>query len=108
MVPGRMALLVTIFLMLVNVSNAASVINPKSEGLTAMDLWLLICMVFVAFALFEYAILLKIRFKKAEMSKQEGMLKCQCQNVDSKASVLFPIAFALFNLAYWLRIAMGA
>jgi len=47
-VAGRMALLITIFLMLVNVSNAADSNLSTSVGLTGLDIWLRACMAFVA------------------------------------------------------------
>jgi len=62
LVPGRISLLFTTFLMLVNIANSSDNLNPKSEVPTAMDTWLRACMVFVAFALSEYAFLLHRRF----------------------------------------------
>ncbi len=38
-VPGRMALLVTIFLMLVNISTSYQLKSPEANLLTALDVW---------------------------------------------------------------------
>ena len=84
LVPGRMALLVTIFLMLVNISNSARSNAPKvnklyrntglrakcfqAVNLTALDVWLLGSMCFVAMALMEYAVLLSLRFETTTLA----------------------------------------
>ena len=38
---GRMALLVTLFLVLVNIFNNVTTNSPKAEGLTAIEIWML-------------------------------------------------------------------
>ena len=40
-IPGRMALLVTLFLVLVNIFNSVTGNAPKAEGLTAVETWVL-------------------------------------------------------------------
>jgi len=57
-IPGRMALLVTLFLVLVNIFNNVTTNTPKAEGLTAIEAWMLACILFVFAALAEYAVLL--------------------------------------------------
>jgi len=57
-IPGRMALLVTLFLVLVNIFNTVTTNTPKAEGLTAIEAWMLSCILFVFGALVEYAIIL--------------------------------------------------
>ena len=44
---GRMALLVTLFLVLVNIFNTVTTNTPKAEGLTAIEAWMLACILFV-------------------------------------------------------------
>ena len=48
-VTGRMALLITLFLFLVLVSifNNIKSNSPKAEGLTAVEIWMLACILFV-------------------------------------------------------------
>ena len=57
-IPGRMALLVTLFLVLVNIFNTVTTNTPKAEGLTAIEAWMLSCILFVFATLIEYACLL--------------------------------------------------
>ncbi len=59
-VPGRMALLVTLFLVLVNIFNTVSSRAPIPTGntLNAMDTYLVTSIVMVFLALLEYAVVL--------------------------------------------------
>ena len=57
---GRMALLVTLFLVLVNIFNSVTGQAPKSEGLTAVETWVVMCILHVFCVLLEYAVILKI------------------------------------------------
>ena len=64
-IPGRMTLLVTIFLVLINIFNTIQTNSPKAEGLTAIEAWVIACIIFVFGALGEYTvILLKIKLQK--------------------------------------------
>ena len=88
MVPGRMALLVTIFLMLVNITTSLKATGPRvsnqiyilredyfyytalnpsfqTDIMTAQDSWMLLAMITLCLELFEYALLLRIRFSNA-------------------------------------------
>ena len=47
MCTGRMALLITLFLVLVNIFNNVTTNSPKAEGLTAIEIWMLACILFV-------------------------------------------------------------
>ena len=53
-----MALLITLFLVLVNIFNNVTTNTPKAEGLTAIEAWMLACILFVFAALAEYAAIL--------------------------------------------------
>ena len=55
-----MALLVTLFLVLVNIFNSVTANAPKSEGLTAVETWVKMCILHVFCVLLEYAFILKI------------------------------------------------
>ena len=54
-VPGRMGLLVTLFLVLTNMFNTINTVSPTVQGLTSISIWLLGCIIFVAGAVAEYA-----------------------------------------------------
>jgi len=127
-IPGRMALLVTLFLVLVNIFNTVTTNTPKAEGLTAIEAWMLACILFVFGALIEYAAIL---FKKQKyVSGQHRVnLKIVCKEnykyevqekspanqavtmqqlaeeywrIDKFFLISFPILFFIFNIIYWL------
>ena len=50
-VPGRMTLLITVFLVLVNIFNTITTNIPKAEGLTAIEAFVIVCVLFVFGAL---------------------------------------------------------
>merc|ERR1719166_740424 len=69
-VPGRMALLITLFLVLVNIFNNINSNSPKAEGLTAIEIWMLACILFVFGALIVYAAILNQKLLKSDDKKQ--------------------------------------
>ncbi|XP_023327258.1 glycine receptor subunit alpha-2 [Eurytemora carolleeae] len=88
-VPGRMTLLITVFLVLVNIFNTITTNIPKAEGLTAIEAWVIVCVLFVFGALVEYAgILLKM---KVQLSMKPKKNMTRCESVDSQI-ILHPLA----------------
>merc|ERR1719458_661366 len=129
-IPGRMALLVTLFLVLVNIFNTVTTNTPKAEGLTAIEAWMLACILFVFGALIEYAAIL---FKKQKyVSGQHRVnLKIVCKEnfkyevqerspanqavtmqqlaeeywrIDKFFLKVFPTLFIIFNIIYWITL----
>jgi len=78
-IPGRMALLVTLFLVLVNIFNTVTTNTPKAEGLTAIEAWMLSCILFVFGALVEYAIIL-MRKQSEAIKPQRNHVKIICKD----------------------------
>merc|ERR1719154_736036 len=76
-IAGRMALLVTLFLLLVNIFNTITTNTPKAEGLTAIETWMLACIIFVFGALIEYATIL---FKKQKFISEQHKMVCKENN----------------------------
>jgi len=58
-VPARIVLLVTLCLVLINMFNSTTTRIPVSNAVTAMEVWLLACMLLVFLSLVEYAIILR-------------------------------------------------
>jgi len=81
-VPGRMALLVTLFLVLINIFNSVREQAPISSRLNAVDLYLVVCVFFVFSALMEYAAILML-LKKRRKPKR---------TIDEGLKTIFPIA----------------
>jgi len=70
-VPGRMTLLVTLFLVLINIFTNITTNSPNVEGLTSISAWVITCILFVFGALLGYAgllikkkIMVMVKFKK--------------------------------------------
>ena len=57
-----------------------------------MDIWLLLCMLFVALVTFEYAILLSILFGKGKKINMKGSIENKqgkCNKVDKMSLIMF-------------------
>ena len=132
-VPGRMTLLVTVFLVLVNIFNTITTNIPKAEGLTAIEAWVIVCVLFVFGALIEYAgLLLKMKLattRKCPPSREPSMIMngnrpdekkilrsisrrrqkedMSHARLDILFLLLFPLFFLIFNLIYWLSFLYG-
>ena len=119
-----MALLVTLFLMLVNVSTSATAHSPTSEQINALQIWLLNCIVFVFLALMEYAVILYLKNmrgvknhvfhsgilvvtpspepeKDCWINQQTECLEARIKLLDFLCVVVFPVLFLAFNAIYW-------
>ena len=53
MVTGRTTFLVILILAMVNIFNTVSINLPKAEGLTAIEVWMIFCLLFIVGALTE-------------------------------------------------------
>merc|ERR1719312_2493380 len=75
-VPGRMAMLVTLFLVLINIFNSVREQAPISSRLNAADLYLVVCIFFVFAALIEYAVILLLLKKRRQPRRtiDEGLM----------------------------------
>jgi len=104
-IPGRMSLLITIFLVLINIYNTIQTNSPQAEALTAMEAWLIACIVFVFACLIEYtAILMKMNLRKLRTGKRK---KDDYSLIDITFLIIFPIVFLVFNIIYWCSIIKG-
>ncbi len=104
-------MLITLFLVLINIFNTITTNSPNTEGMTAIAAWMLVCIFFVCGALFGYAWLLwkkkKSCLKRKRFSKKltDEELKARSiwkedfrTKVDDIFLVFFPLMFLIFNL----------
>ena len=131
-VPGRIGLLVTLFLVATNIFNTIIDVSPNTEGMTAISSWMIAYMFFVFLALLEYAIILYFLLTKNvnKLKKKRNALliihdddcflyrnteTCQREEelaaineqqllmkVDSIFLCVFPFVFVIFNALYWV------
>ena len=98
-----MALLVTLFLVLVNIFNSVTANAPKSEGLTAVETWVVTCILHVFCVLLEYAFILKIiqvekRKSNARLRKVDranNAISASNMSLNNKSLISFAAAAAL-------------
>ena len=78
-----MALLITLFLVLINIFNNITTNSPKAEGLTAIEIWMLACILFVFgnIALTETG---KKRYPVSKISERKGIKISPCIPVMKK------------------------
>ena len=100
MVPGRMALLVTLFLVLTNIYSNVEDQSPVSNTINLLSLWMITCILFVFGALMAYAGILLVRYKtydEFQTHNKASWLKI----TDLTFLVIFPVLFGVFNFIYW-------
>ncbi|XP_019637249.1 PREDICTED: glycine receptor subunit alpha-3-like [Branchiostoma belcheri] len=121
--PARVALAITTVLTLTTHSATTTrAAMPRVSYITDMDIWMAACQTFVFAALLEYAIvnhisrqdkrlMKKLRHKKRnDPCSGDGGLRLEAKRlairrshaVDRASRVVFPLAFLIFNLFYWL------
>ncbi|XP_064602547.1 glycine receptor subunit alpha-2-like isoform X2 [Liolophura sinensis] len=131
--PARVSLGLLCVLTMTTQSTGVQAKLPRVSYIKAMDVWLYVCLVFVFGALLEYALVNVQSRKQEDNSKKKyqvqngnsvnkenggvetvivdmNLPKLSCseqwlsaERVDSASRVLFPSAFAIFNLIYWLH-----
>ena len=69
--------------MLINISGAARESSPASDTFSLIDLWLLTCTIFVALALFEYAIVIKIRYNSRRRNNDKNRYKSRGKRAET-------------------------
>ena len=97
-----MTLLVTLFLVLINIFLNITSTSPESESMTSMSLWVITCLLFVFGALFEYACILWVKYNnfKKDLPNDEKIQRILKQT-DFIFLIIFPLLFLLFNIFYW-------
>ena len=121
-VPGRMTLLVTLFLVLINIFNNITLTSPNTETMTALSAWMIACILFVFGALAAYAGILFAKYTITRskvvnpstngVSASNDEVTTQRMNppfnenetlkqADKLLLIIFPALFLSFNCAYW-------
>ena len=114
-VPGRLGLLLTILLMLINMNNSISQTIPKSTGICPLILWILMSIIFIVFALVEYFIILtsvkfgsqetKIATKKMRKVTSAG-IQIWASSLDKTSLMVFPLAYFVSVLIFFLALLL--
>ena len=109
-IPGRLGLLLTLFLCAVNILNSTQRSTPKSGGtMTAIMQWIMACIGFIILAILEYAwILSHNKYMKSnkvsqnrKRAKQEAKSGDLSKRLDKLMLFVFPPVFFIFAIAFW-------
>ena len=123
-IPGRMALLVTLVLVLVNLFGIVIYTKPQSKSTTILEIWMLSCLIFVSVALCAYAIIMlckrcqtwnKVNYSISAVqpinansqlqpvgeTKEKDEKEYFLDHWDKHFLIGFPLAFLVFNIIYW-------
>ena len=95
-VPGRMGLLLTLYLIAIN--NYVSTTAPSTRGFSYFDAWFIGCVIPVVFAILEYGMILFI----AKYYKGQICSKYIDNLFIDKIAFIFSLAYIIiFNIVYW-------
>ena len=101
MVPGRMALLMIIFLNLLTIYMSMISKSPKSIGTTNIMNWMIVCIFFVFFALIEYGVILFCRFILEYKAFPKEYGKKQLMRLDLTCLLISVISFIVLTIIYF-------
>ena len=110
-----MGLLITLFLITGNTFSSVQRSGPQDRNFGTIEIWMLGCIIFMSFAIIEYAIiLLKMKNEhdngcELEYKNHKKMNKKCCKNnefkeLDRWCLILIPLLFLAFNLVFWCSV----
>ena len=110
-IPGRLGLLLTLFLCMVNTLNSVSRYSPKADsGPTMLIIWIVICICFQLCAILEYAWVIATQLNDKKVAKvgvttrKSKPSKIFVNNLDKFMRVAFPITFIAFATIFWISV----
>ena len=92
-----MGLLITLFLVLVNLFISITTNTPNTKSLTSISTWVLVCIIFVQGAVLEYGGILLFKYFSVSNVGSEVLHK-----VDLLSLILSIVTFLTFNVVYWM------
>ena len=123
----RMALLITLFLVLINIFNTVTDQAPNVSGISAIVAWMIVCIFFVFAALLGLSYFLwamknsclksrgcKMTSEYSEAETEEDLVAMKKKNelkwakIDDVFLIVFPMAFLVFNVFYWTFVIQKA
>ena len=92
-----MGLLITLFLVLVNLFISITTNSPNTKSLTSISTWVLICIIFVQGAVLEYGGILLFKYFSISNFGSKVL-----RRVDLLSLILSIVTFLTFNVVYWM------
>ena len=105
-VPGRMGLLVTLVLVMINIFISMEI--PNTDSYTSVSIWMIFCIIFICVAFWEYGFILMVNhyhyfFLNCTRKKKYGN-SLMIAKVDSTFSLICMSLFLIFNIIFWSNI----
>ena len=100
MIPGRMSLLMILFLNLQTIHMNVISRSPESVGTTHIMNWMIACIIFVFFAIIEYGVMLFCQFVFDYKSIAKDYAKKQLMKVDFISLMISMISFSIFIIVF--------
>ena len=104
------------------ISINVNISTPHTSGMTAIELWMIMCVVMVFAALCEYGVLIRIASNKKKIKPQNKSMKwnlslkledknepgndtSRLRKIDNVSLIVFPTTFSIFVLMYsiWVQ-----
>ena len=99
-IPGRIALLVTILLCMTNIFINVTSKSPNTKSINSISAWIMACVFFVYSALLEYGCILLYKYLTRSFNVALSAKKF-LTHVDLVCLSISFCAFILFNLIFW-------
>ena len=103
-VPGRMGLLITSLLVLVNLFASITRESPNSDSFTTISTWMIVCIFFVCSATWEYFCILMVKHFNHYLNYSKDSIQNAIVHTDSICLVFSILMFFAFNIAFWFSI----
>ena len=106
-IPGRLSLVLTLFLCMINTLNSVTTDSPKANSSsTALVKWVIICLIFLLLAILEYSWVLtaSMRAKKRRVScvtMTKMTKKFKPFDLDRVMVLVYPVLFILTAVVFW-------
>ena len=107
MIPGRLGLLVTLSLCIMNTLNSVAVSTPKSDSsTTALIKWIMICLANIELQMVVYSwiLLSEYRGRKIKSEKTGMEFKGRIHPLDKLMMVLSPMGFCVTATIFWASV----
>ena len=99
-IPGRMALLITLILCLVNIFMSVTTSSPNADTISSIGSWMTFCIIFVHYCLVEYGTILFMKYCHCHNYSVEYEKKL-FKTVDLVALTTGLFTFIVFNIVFW-------
>ena len=107
-IPGRLGMLLVIFLCMINTMNSVSKNSPQADsGPTVLVIWMVVCISFLMIAIVEYAWIINFYLRKqrtfeVQTDKSESWPEMtKMDRIDRIMGISFPVVFIFATVIFW-------